>query len=454
MMIRNCFRYFTAASARKEDFYDVLVVGGGMAGQVCAAALGSRAALRNHRIGIIDAGRIVTPFKPETGYSNRVVSLSAGSIDFLKQTDLWKHIDESRVNLYQSIRAWDDADGMVEFNSDDIGKEHLAGIVEIQNVISAAAQASSELPNVESIYERKIKSIEYAPDDVDAVKVVLDNEQHVFTNLIVGADGANSIVRKSFGIETTGWSYNQNGLVATLEIEEINNDTAFQKFLPFGILALLPLSSTQSSIVWSLPQDLSLKLRNLAPEQFVHLVNAALNLPSVEVEYLISRISDSDNKIPLDIEEELKWRSEQSAKPRFQIPRVVKVSEKGRACFPLRFIKSAELYRNRMALIGDAAHVVHPLAGQGVNLGFKDIRILLQVLESSAATGGDLGSVLSLERYGREATLATLPMIAGIDGLFKVFQQLPEPLQPLRSLGMGFINNTPFLKVIILCLFF
>ncbi|KAI3658409.1 hypothetical protein MP638_007511 [Amoeboaphelidium occidentale] len=440
MMIRNCFRYFTAASARKEDFYDVLVVGGGMAGQVCAAALGSRAALRNHRIGIIDAGRRVTPFKPETCYSNRVVSLSAGSIDFLKQTDIWNYIDESRVNLYQRIRAWDDADGIVEFNSDDIGKEHLAGIVEIQNVII--------------YYERKIKSIEYAPEDVDAVKVVLDNEQHVFTNLIVGADGANSIVRKSFGIETTGWSYNQNGLVATLEIEEINNDTAFQKFLPFGILALLPLSSTQSSIVWSLPQDLSLKLRNLAPEQFVHLVNAALNLPSVEVEYLISRISDSDNKIALDIEEELKWRSEQSAKPKFQTPRVVSVNEKSRACFPLRFIKSAELYRNRMALIGDAAHVVHPLAGQGVNLGFKDIRILLQMLESSAATGGDLGSVLSLERFSREATLATLPMIAGIDGLFKVFQQLPGPLQPLRSLGMGFINNTPLLKVIILCLFF
>lgn len=210
----------------------------------------------------------------------------------------------------------------------------------------------------------------------------------------MGADGPNSKVKSFAGIETSGFDYNQSGLVGTVTIEETDNKTAYQRFLQSGPIALLPLSCTKSSIVWSLSPKDAKKVAKLDPKRFTELLNAAFCNPNEDIQYLISQI-DENGDSQVDFQDEVEWGQSRIPQPAIETcpPRVLDVDKGSRACFPLKIRHVERYFGDRVVLIGDAAHTIHPLAGQGLNLGLADAKSLSFCLSKAIRDGQDVGNI-------------------------------------------------------------
>ncbi|KAH6569069.1 hypothetical protein BASA62_005107 [Batrachochytrium salamandrivorans] len=281
-------------------------------------------------------------------------------------------------------------------------------------------------------------------------RVVLGSGDRFSCQLLIGADGGNSKVREFAGIQSIGWDYDGHGLVATLEIQNDSNcnDTAWQRFLPTGPIAILPLSSTKSSMVWSTTPAIAAKLLKLSDEDFVELVNAALHNPALDVEFALNQIlPDGSVSSEVDLKSEIEWgrlRGAAVGSGQGSPHRVVRVQPKSRAAFPLRLRNSTAYTGRRVALIGDAAHTIHPLAGQGLNLGLADAQALSKAIVDAAKHGGDLGSDVVCDVYARERFAKSLSMLGAVDGVSRVFGgMLPSSL---RGMGMNAINSSDLLK--------
>ncbi|RFU36112.1 hypothetical protein B7463_g286, partial [Scytalidium lignicola] len=453
---RSCYQQLRrqrrsyATSALKPEIYDVVCVGGGPAGLSLLAALRSSPVTSNLRIALIES-QDLAPLRswslPSTQYSNRCISLTPSSVSFLARIGAWDHIHASRVQPYPEMQAWDGLTGSrIEFSwpaTTANGGKTIAYMSENLNVTSALMKRIDELGGVEVLDKTKVENIVLGEETEDAdlrswpVVRVSDGRQ-LTARLLVGADGANSPVRTFAGIESRGWDYDRHGVVATLQMEGPGwggeqSKTAYQRFLPTGPVAMLPLPGNFSTLVWSTTPSHATLLKSLAPKDFVAMVNAAFRLSPVDLAYMHT-INEGQN-------DEVSWRLQHTKVDNQRIPQtVVGVQEGSVASFPLKMRHADTYIGERVALVGDAAHTVHPLAGQGLNQGQGDVESLVQTIESAVSHGQDIGVQMSLEPYNAQRYMANHVLLGVCDKLHKLYSVESGPLVPLRSIGLRAVN--------------
>ncbi|KAF9102261.1 putative ubiquinone biosynthesis monooxygenase [Mortierella sp. AM989] len=504
---------FLSTDSSVPDQYDVVIVGGGIAGSALACALATGKASSTQRIALIEAfdlsNHINWSPRPDH-YSNRVSSLTPKSVAFLKRIGVWSELDLSRVAACEGMQVWDGVSGariifdaanvggiqssflyqifsgatvtindgassdsgLNEAVSGDIDNSPLAWMTEnlhvqygLQKQIIAHQTNGIKLDIFEKTKVQGISANQNGSADLSGVVdvsewpiVQLDNGKRLQTRLLVGADGVNSPVRSFANIESLGWDYSQFGLVATLQIDPATSTApgngkgiAWQRFLPTGPVAMLPLNNGLASLVWSTTPKIAQDLKKLPPRDFCALVNAAFSASPAELEYLYKNIGP-DGQPLVDFQQEIDWRASvqdmeapktfirsntEDAKP----PRVVDVQENTRAPFPLKMRNSSSYVEDRVVLVGDAAHTVHPLAGQGLNQGLADVECLARVIEQSLLSGSDIGNIHSLTPYSSERFLPNLAMLGTVDKLSKLYNTDFGPIVWARSLGLTAVDN-------------
>ena len=363
---------------------DIVIAGGGMVGTAAAATIAKLAGLQNHKIVLLESSpRKEISLSPE--YSNRVAALSPSTVELLDRLGAWQLIQQVRTQPVRRMKVWEScSDSAITFG-DEVG-EPLATLVENDLTVKALTEVNEACPNVEIRYGAKVESYripslqdcEQVPGE--AVVIEMEGGERLEAGLLVGADGFSSLVRRSLQKEEqhVSWQYSQMGLVATLALAPSSspNVTAWQRFLPSGPLAVLPLSATTSSLVWTVAKGDVAALLSLSEEAFLEAVNTAL----------YSRKGEQGMALAINqgLSSLLGGREDRPAPPT-----VTGVSQ--RAAFPLGFGHSPRYIGARAALVGDSAHRVHPLAGQGANLGFGDVRELAEQVQAMVRDGAGLG---------------------------------------------------------------
>lgn len=416
-----------------------------MVGSAMACSLGMDPNLCDKKILLLEAGhKKVMDKVPET-YSTRVSSISPGSATLLAGVGAWDSITEMRCKPYKKMQVWDAcSDALIIFDKENL-EDEMAYIVENDVVVAALTkQLDSLSDNVQVKYKSKVVKYSWpmphqAVDSIPWVQVALASGETLQTKLLIGADGQNSMVRRALGIPTVKWNYDQSAVVAVLRLSEpTENNVAWQRFLPSGPIAMLPLSDTESSLVWSTSHQLAEELLQLDEESFVDAVNSAF--------------WSNENQSELVETAGSMFRTALSAlmpsagSPRQLPPSVAAIGPKTRVMFPLGMGHASEYIRHRAALIGDAAHRVHPLAGQGVNLGFGDVACLTQLLSQAAFNGKDLGAMQHLLEYETQRQRHNLPMMTAIDMMKRLYSTDSAPVVLLRTFGLQATNMLPTLK--------
>lgn len=386
--------------------YDVLVAGAGMVGSCLAALLAVDPRTRNLRVGLLDA-REPPGFDPAAPVGLRVSALSRASQNILTVAGAWQAITAARVSPYRKMRVWDARDGDRDvprsdglcFDSALLGEPDLGHIVENDLVQAALLESVSQAANIETLIPAQVAQIEAG---AATAKVHLDDGSSLGARLLVACDGAGSRVRQQAGIEVDQSDYGQRGVVAVVNTELYHEETAWQRFLRGGPLALLPLASGECSIVWSCEEAKAERLLALDDADF----GAALTEASNGVLGAIAVRS-------------------------------------ARAAFPLRKLQARQYVLPGIALAGDAAHVVHPLAGQGANLGLLDAAALAEVLARAVADGESPGDLRVLRRYERWRKSVNLVMQQALDSLSKLFGLRLAPAGAARRAGMSLVGRSP-----------
>lgn len=384
--------------------YDVVVVGGGMVGAALACLLGH--ATGRLRIAVLEP-RIPPSLDTGAEVGLRVSALSLASTRVLQAAGVWAEICTRRVSPYRAMHVWDaasHADGpeAIHFDAADLGEAALGHIVENDLVQWSLWQRLCTLPGVELLCPASLAGLEFGDRRVVAT---LEDGRRLGAALVVGADGGMSRSRALAGIGTQAKDYQQTAVVTHIATETSHRETAWQRFLPDGPLALLPLADQRCSIVWSTTPAHARHLSALEPRDFCH----ALTEASARV------LGDVTGCGP-------------------------------RGSFPLT-LRYVERYTDsRFALVGDAAHTVHPLAGQGVNLGFLDAAALAEVTHDAVAAGQDPGEQRSLRRYERWRKGENLFAATGIDAIGRLFRQRDPATRGVRRLGLRLVNGTPLVK--------
>lgn len=418
-------------------------------------------------------------------YSNRVSSLTPSSVAFLERIGAWQHVDSSRTQPYHEMQVWDGETGSrISFDwsvetSPFEDPRTVATMTENANLVRALLTRISSLGDegVSIFSNTTVSSIENGTDYADgpdlsawpvlslspSASATSQPPSRIAARLLIGADGINSPVREFAGISTDGWDYNRHGVVATLSLAEpatqpfsMGIRTAYQRFLPAlgGPIALLPLPNNYATLVWSTTVENAAYLKSLSPNAFIAMVNAAFRLSMVDLKYMFRLQPTATTTSPTSPtetisqhEDELAWRLKHTPLPPQIPPSVTAVQERSVASFPLRFRHASTYISPRVALIGDAAHVVHPLAGQGLNLGLGDVASLSGAIEYAVRHGMDIGDILSLERYPYERWAVNAKVGAVCDLLHKLYNVPGQgPVTWARSLGLDLIDKLPFAK--------
>jgi 2-octaprenylphenol hydroxylase len=376
--------------------HDIIVAGAGLVG--CAIVLALQQA--GFDAALVERGQAPRPFDP-AGDDLRVYALSPASIRWLQGLGAWRDAGDWREGPYQAMKVWsDDPARAMSFDAADLRLPALGSIVEN----SLLQWSLWRLLDPSRLYlGAAVESLSL--DDAGAQLRLADGRE-LECRLLVAADGVESRLREMAGIDTVGWSYAQRAIVANVQTAQPHAQTALQRFLRSGPLAFLPLGDGRSSIVWS----------------------------STEAERLLA----------LD---EAAFMAELGAA--IQYERGAITATTARASFPLRLSHARDYVRESFVLAGDAAHSVHPLAGQGVNLGFSDAAALAAVLAEARDAGRDYGSLRNLKRYERLRKAGNLDMLAVTDGLSRAFD-LDIPGWPaLRDLGMQAVQRLQPLKTLL-----
>jgi 2-octaprenylphenol hydroxylase len=378
------------ANARE---FDVVIAGGGMVGAALAAALAAQ--------GVEVA--LVETREPARGWaqgevSNRVSALSRSSQNFLTRLGAWTRMQRMGVSAYGAMYVWDQGGaGHIRFDSADVGEPDLGHIVD---------NRVTQLALWEELEARRRVTL-FCPDRVagfasgdDRIRVDLHSGATLSARLLVGADGRDSAIRSMAGIGTRGWDYDQHALVANVSHELPHQATAWQRFCETGPLAFLPLADGRSSIVWSTSPGQAAELVALDEEAFCDRLGEAFG-------HRLGRVTGTG----------------------------------ARGVFPLRLSHSAPYVLHRLALVGDAAHAVHPLAGQGVNLGFMDAAQLADVVLEARRRGRDLGALHTLRRYERARKGENIAMLGAMDAFKRLFSNDVVPLRLLRNAGLDLADR-------------
>nr|XP_060614685.1 ubiquinone biosynthesis monooxygenase COQ6, mitochondrial [Anolis sagrei ordinatus] len=435
-------------SARKcsgsTAVYDVVVSGGGMVGTAMAAALGHDIHLRDKKILLLEARPRKASEQLTKSYSNRVSAITPGSVTFLSSFGAWEDISSMRIKPFRRMQVWDAcSEAMIIFDNDNM--EDMGYIVENNVILSALTKQLDAISDrVEVLY--KSRAVGYTrpahfqtSDSSPWVQIDLADGRRLQTKLLIGADGQNSMVRRAAGIKNIQYRYDQSAVVATLHLSEsTDNNVAWQRFLPSGPIALLPLSDTVSSLVWSTSHEHAIQLQNMDEESFVDSINSAFWSNADHSDFVDTAGSMFRSAISLLMPS--------GTAARQLPPSVAKVDPKSRAVFPLGLGHATEYVQHRVALIGDAAHRVHPLAGQGVNMGFGDIACLTHHLSSAAFDGKDLGSLKHLLEYEAERQRYNIFLLAATDLLKRLYSTSITPFVLLRTWGLQATNAIPPVK--------
>ncbi|MGE7139473.1 UbiH/UbiF/VisC/COQ6 family ubiquinone biosynthesis hydroxylase [Luteibacter sp. NPDC031894] len=382
---------------RRGHLLDVAVVGGGMVGAAAALALGRA----GFSVALVDA-REPAPWAAADEVDLRVVGLAPSSIALLDQLGAWEAIRSARASGYDRIVVWDAESGAtIRFDAADEGRDVLGYIVE-NALVQASLWHALDDAGVRRIVPAEVTSLSQRED---RAQLELADGQSVSARLIVAADGAESPLRAMVGIGTHGRDYAQRAVVAHVETDRPHERTAWQRFLPTGPLAMLPLADGRSSVVWSLPEAEAQRVLGLDDDGFREALGVA-----------------SD----------------------FRLGPIGAVTR--RAAFPLR-LKLADRYEaDRLALLGDAAHAVHPLAGQGVNLGLRDVVELRDTLVDARHAGRDIAATHVLRRYARRRRSADGLDAWSFDALARIYAWQAPPLVAARGVGVRVLDALGPLK--------
>ncbi|CAF1231499.1 unnamed protein product [Didymodactylos carnosus] len=415
------------------DDVDIAIAGGGLVGSAMALALASSPAFQNRKILLLESQsklpQIVSKTQP---YSNRVYALSPGTIDLFQKLGAFE--------LMKSIRVQKVAQSLISFDQ-SLNNDPLAYIVE-NDVIQYAILERLKALNIQPLLNSKIKQFEYDKVNQNSVLLHFENRSSIRTKLLIASDGYQSTIRELAKISTMKWDYDQFGIVATVQLADdtFDNVVAWQRFLPTGPIALLPLSNTHSSLVWTVPKRLHKKLMSLPAEQFVDEMNKAFT----------SDVYKRPGVISLTERLRSYWHQalpETNYTTIRQLPPVlINIEPNSRAAFPLSLLNANQYVRPRLALIGDSAHRIHPMAGQGVNMGFTDVQCLTEILESAVRDGADYGSLMYLINYERKRQSNVMAKLISIDSLNRLYSTNFIPLVALRSVGLSFVNEFPSFK--------
>jgi len=380
-----------------QERHDTLIVGGGLVGASLALAL-QRNGLD---VALIEPQQSQTPPAAEA-WDSRIYAISPGNAAFLDSLGVWQRLDARRVQRVETMAICGDTPaGRLEFSAYEAGLRELAYIVEGSALLRALRAAIADTGEVRMECPAHAASLEI---DADAAQVTLADGRQLEAQLVIGTDGGDSWVRRAAGIAARVSDYHQLGVVANFEIEKNHGGTAFQWFRKDGVLALLPLPGKRVSMVWSATEEYAQSLMAMDATTLADAV-AAASSGAVGGLRLVTQA----------------------------------------AGFPLRLTHIENLVAPRIALAGDAAHHVHPLAGQGVNLGFRDVRELATVLAGRAPLQ-DCGDLSLLRRYARARREDIATMELGTDVLQKLFAAQPVWLSGARNSGMAAVNRLPFLK--------
>ncbi|KAK4565394.1 putative ubiquinone biosynthesis monooxygenase [Recurvomyces mirabilis] len=475
--------YSTAVSSNKPEIYDVVCVGGGPVGLSFVSALHSHRSTRHLRIALIDSQDLTSPHLDNAGgtFSNRCSSLTPAAVRFMKSIGVWEKIDQSRIQPYHAMDVWDGQQGagLIDAFAEmlpgnrfqasrrkyEAGEMVVATMCENNNLTGALLKRIEELKHEQSsstlnmLAKTKVDSIalgaeaadESSPDFSQWPILSTSSGQNFAARLLVGADGANSPVRRFADIPSPGWDYNQHGVVATLNLDRDSTAselrTAYQRFLPTGPVALLPLPGKKASLVWSTSPAHATALKALLPEDFTAAVNAAFRLMPVDISHMLSASSDSTPT------SELSWR-EPATPPTStglptNFPRIQSLQQGSLASFPLRLRHASTYTGHRVALIGDAAHTIHPLAGQGLNLGLADSEALAKQLAYGVEHGMDMGSSWCLDGYNSDRWAKNNAVLGVVDKLEKVYSASSGPVVWGRSAGVEVLERLGWVKGLI-----
>ncbi|PLB50358.1 putative ubiquinone biosynthesis monooxgenase [Aspergillus steynii IBT 23096] len=480
-------RRFGSKPQQAPEIYDVVCVGGGPAGLGLLAALRASPATSKLKVALVetqDLNKARSWNLESHQFSNRVSSLTPSSVAFLEKIGAWEFLDAQRAQKYQEMQVWDGETGSrisFDWSMESSPFEDLrtvATMTENANLVRALLSriAASGDENLSIFSKSTVSSIENGSDspdgpDLSAWPVLsisptdgtsTQGPSRIAARLLVGADGINSPVRKYANISTDGWDYNRNGVVATLALAEsetptfpIGTRTAYQRFLPAlgGPVALLPLPNNHATLVWSTTAENAAYLKSLSPKAFIAMVNAAFRLAMPDLKYMMSmqRPATSASEYEDQHETELTWRLQHTPQPSQIPPMVTGVQEGTVASFPLRFRHASTYISPRVALVGDAAHAIHPLAGQGLNLGMGDVASLSSTIEYAVNHGMDVGDILTLERYTAERWATNAKIGGACDVLHKLYNVPGQgPVAWGRSLGLDIIDRVPFLKSLLM----
>ena len=379
--------------------FDVAIVGGGMVGLATAIGL----AEANLKVVVIDASSTQAPSgEPKL----RVSAINKASQQLLTNLGAWQYLDHSRVSPYQKMMVWDkDGMGKIEFDAHAISENHLGAIIENDAISFALAKRVSELANITHIEQQKLQRVAFGEREA---WLTLENGDNMSAALVIGADGANSWIRQQCQIPLTFWDYGHHAIVATVRTELTHDATARQAFLPDGPLAMLPLyEDNLCSIVWSTSPQHAEQLLALDDVTFGHALTAALD----------SRLGVCEV-----------------------------ISE--RHAFPLRMRYARHFARHRLVLAGDAAHTVHPLAGQGVNLGFLDAASIIQTVTELHEQGKDIGEYRHLRALERWRKTEAMEMIATMEAFKRLFAGRNPVKKAIRDIGLSLVDNVAGLKTV------
>ena len=374
---------------------DIIVVGAGMVGAAAACAL----AANGFEIALVEAR---PPAATEAGadYDLRVSAISPCSRDLLERLGVWQRLDAGRVCAYEKMHIWHQpGSASVAFDAVDLARDDLGAIVENRLLQQALHRACERQPRIRWYMPDSVETL--LANTAGGVEIALASGQRLRAGLLIAADGRNSPVRRLAGIDTHGGQYRQTAIVANVDTALPHRQTAWQRFLATGPLAFLPLANGQSSIVWSCDDPLGRELLDCDEDEFRARLGEAF-------EYRLGEVTGCSRRL----------------------------------AFPLGWHRCERWLEGGVLLAGDAAHSVHPLAGQGVNLGFSDVEMLARLL----AGGPESITRKLLRRYERARKSETWVAIRGMGGFKWLYGLDRQPMTGLRDLGMRVVANSPWIR--------
>lgn len=393
--------------------HEIAVVGGGVVGAATALAL----AREGFDVALIEKGAPPAAFKPEH-YDARVYAISPGSARFLESCGVWNRIAAQRASPYTRMQVWEGTPAQsLSFDAAELAVPELGYIIEDSLLRASLWDALAGVTIMTGVHVTNLDPVNVgapsgatitlvgAPKGAPTRRLKLSNGETLEAELVVAAEGADSPLREWAGIGVGGWAYPQRSIVANVTTEKPHRGSAYQRFMHGGPLAFLPLADGRSSIVWSTDIAEAEELMALSDAEFRKCLGEAF-------QQHLGEVTAADK----------------------------------RHAFPLRLLHAQNYVAPGVALVGDAAHVIHPMAGQGLNLGLADVAALVAVLCEARKQKKSVGALRVLQRYERQRKAENVEALALVDGLHRLFRLRAPGLGGLRGMGMSLVGRAGMVK--------